>query len=127
MCLRPIFPNAFLSVWSIHWYKWGIKIAYYYCTAIYLSIVLCPSLVSVHYQGMYFIIFSLQTGILRFPGCMIGLDWPQIFRLYLLCSKKPSRLKLGSLKLNSIVHWRVSDCLFLCHFWINYVSGLDGI
>ena len=37
-CSFPVFLIDFLSWWSIHWCKWGIKAPYCYCIAIYFSL-----------------------------------------------------------------------------------------
>ena len=42
MChLRPVFHYGFLSGWSVHWRKWGIKVPHYYCVIVNFSFYVC--------------------------------------------------------------------------------------
>ena len=58
----------YLSEWFIHWYKWDIKVPYYYCTAIYSSFR--PVNICFIYLGAPILAASLVVQMVKNPPTM---------------------------------------------------------
>ena len=66
--LSLLFPYCFCSGWSIHWWKWGIEVPYYYCIVVYTpfrSVTIC-----LKYLGA----LMLGAGILKIVVSFLWID-----------------------------------------------------
>ena len=94
--LRPVCPYWFLSGWSVHWYKWGVKAPHYYCVndifsfydlafALYVEVCLCWAFIflqllylvlgwSIDHYEVNFSEFRLLTGKIWTCKSKIGLS-----------------------------------------------------
>ena len=92
-CSFPVFLIDFLSWWSIHWCKWGIKAPYHYCIAI------C---------------FSLSVNIcLLFSTYLCRLEKGMATHSSILAWKIPRTEEPGRLQSMGCRHdWVISQCVF---------------